>query len=124
MREQNTETPHIDVWDYADCKSATLQQSTCPCCGQEVQGGMLRGSLWHQLVTLAANADGDLGKLFAQRERKAGAEARAAINQRSTYRVQKNLLLRCAAAGVPLLDARGRPRGKTAIEKELRSRTQ
>ena len=121
MRESDG-VQRADVWDYSDRQSATQHESTCPTCGQAIEGGLLRGSLWHEMMGLALHVQQgeELRKMLERRERKASAEVRAHINRSSTYRVQKNLLVRCLDAGIPLLGQDGKPKGKTALEAELR----
>lgn len=122
----HNEAEHVDVWDYAECVSTTQHPTHCPTCGQECAPADLRGNLWHELVKFTSSAieegEGttvDVLSLFAKREQSWPVEVRAYINQRSTYRVQKNLLARCVGRGIPLLRANGKPRAKTDLEREL-----
>jgi hypothetical protein len=126
MQEQEQ---HVDVWEYSDTASATLHGTCCPMCGQECDAASLRGSMWHELVVFIAQAAKskqepvDVMRLLGQREKQLKPHVRKQLGQRSTYRVQKYLLAKCVAAGIPLLRPNGQPRGKTELEQELRKAT-
>ena len=111
---------------YGDGVSATLHTTHCPTCGQECSTPILKGSLWHLLVTFTAAAVAkqpgslDLPALFREQEKQLPKRVRAQINRRSTFRVQKHLLARCVKRGIPLLRPNGQPKGKTQLERELR----
>lgn len=115
----------VDTWEYRDSTSATLHETFCPTCGQECEAAALRGNLWHGLVTFIASAvaasEGsvDVKRVFQQHEKRLSRDVLAQINKRSTFRVQKYVLAKCVAAGIPLLKPNGKPKGKTQLEREL-----
>jgi acyl-CoA-binding protein len=61
----------------------------------------------------------DLKPVFGVQEKLATAELKVEMGKNSTYRVAKGTIIGCAKAGIALLDADGKPKGKTALEEEL-----
>lgn len=115
----------FDIWDSRPLGSATQHATTCPTCGQECEAEALtRGSLWHYMVMLVERTRREGGnverKLREVRQQSRQAYARQGKHVPSTLRVQATVLLRCVAAGVPLLRQNGTPRGKTDLEVHLK----
>jgi hypothetical protein len=61
----------------------------------------------------------DIKPVFKAQEMMASVEHKVAMGENSTYRVVKNLLVNCVAKGVSIVDANGKLKGKTELEKEL-----
>lgn len=86
-----------------------------------------QGSLWSGLVLFTVEAMAlipnvekpDMKPAFKEAEKIATVEQRVKMGENSTYRVQKGILCSCVSKGVVLVDAKGKPRGKTELEDEL-----
>jgi hypothetical protein len=61
----------------------------------------------------------DMKGVFKGEERAADVEMKVKMGENSTYRVVKNLICNCVKAGIPLVNADGKPRGKSELEQEL-----
>lgn len=89
------------------------------------------GSLWGALVAFAVSVmpeehrgggtSIDVKGQFKSEEALATRELKVEMGKNSTYRVAKGVLVGCAAAGIPLLDANGKARGKTELEEALKA---
>lgn len=84
--------------------------------------------LWAQLVRFSHEMrtndtpckDGEAMKAsFLTEEKAASKEQKVDMGKNSTYRVIKGILVKAAEYNVELMDAKGKPRGKTDIEREL-----
>lgn len=80
------------------------------------------GALWPSLVLFAvATVQGtDAKPAFKAEEKLASNDAKVKMGENSTYRVQKGIIVAAIAKGIKLVDADGKPRGKTDIEDELK----
>jgi hypothetical protein len=80
-------------------------------------------SLWENLVLFAVAMDPttEPKENFKTEERLARTEVKVEIGKNSTYRVAKGVIVNALAKGVALLDADGKPRGKTDIEDQLKA---
>lgn len=83
-----------------------------------------RGNLWHSLVLFAGDvlkndAGADVSEAFKEQEREAGAEMRVDIAKNSTFRSNKCVVLNAIEYKVALVDVKGKPRGKTEVEKDI-----
>lgn len=80
-------------------------------------------SMWAALVafTLESNTNGheSLKDNFKAQEKLALGEMKLEMGKNSTYKVAKGVLVRATEYGVAITDPKGKPRGKTDIEKEL-----
>lgn len=63
----------------------------------------------------------DLKPVFQAEERQASVELKVEMGKNSTYRAAKGTLVAAVKAGIPLVDADGNPRGKTAIENDVKA---
>lgn len=79
--------------------------------------------LWSHLVLFAVevgvHGHDVLKDNFKEQEKLATVEAKVEMGKNSTYKVAKSVLVRACEYGVAIVDASGKPRGKTDIEKEL-----
>ncbi len=85
------------------------------------------GGLWTALVLFAGdvlkNNMGvacDISADFKKEEQQASTEMRYEVTKNSTYRSNKCVIVNAVEAGVSLFDSKGKPRGKTEVEKELK----
>lgn len=78
-------------------------------------------SLWGNLVMFASEHGSaeELKKSFKRNETEAEASQKVRMTENSTYKVAKSVIQRAVESGIPLLDSKGKPRGKTAIELDL-----
>jgi len=93
--------------------------------------GKAGASLWSSLVMFAMTLqDGDpvqpdvntdMKGAFKKAELVASIESKVAMAENSTYRAAKSVITNAVAAGILLTDDKGKPRGKTEIEDELKA---
>lgn len=61
-----------------------------------------------------------LKETFVSHEKHASVDFKVEMKKNSTYRVVKGLLIACVDKGIPISNADGTPRGKTALELDLK----
>jgi hypothetical protein len=116
-----------DVWEWVDSESAALQPRACYVCGHvETPEIACKGNKWDCVVLLVSRAVAE-GATYSQVERllkkvetlDKRAAAMKGEHFPSSRRVQRRLLLRCLATGMPLLREDGRPRGKAELQSAM-----
>jgi hypothetical protein len=82
------------------------------------------GSLWHAMVLFQQDymrLDKDeLKSVIKGQEQEANAALRIKVGTNSTYRVVKGVILSAVEYGVSLIDKRGKVRGKTEVEADIK----
>ena len=63
----------------------------------------------------------DIKPAFQSQEKQASVEVSVEMASNSTYRVAKSVLVNCVAAGISIVDGKGKLRGKTELEDELKA---
>ena len=58
---------------------------------------------------------------FKEQEKLAADHVKVAMTKNSTYKVAKGKLIKAIELGISLVDAKGKPKGKTAIEEEIKA---
>lgn len=92
--------------------------------------GKAGASLWVSLVMFAMTQQEDrveqpvkgtdMKPMFKAAETAASVEHKVKMGENSTYRVAKGVIVQAVSLGVALVDEKGKPRGKTDIEDELK----
>lgn len=72
-----------------------------------------------EFVTTSKDTEASIEDAFKVEEALASAEFKLKMGKNSTYRSNKSVLVKAVEAGVSLVDAKGNPKGKTALEAEV-----
>lgn len=90
-----------------------------------VKAIMAKGKgMWAALSAFAVeyqtNGAEALREQFKAQEKLANSEFKLEIQKNSTYKVAKGKLIKAVELGIPLVDAKGKPMGKTALEEAIK----
>lgn len=84
------------------------------------KGEGLYGHLHRFVMDEGVNGETALKDSFRNHEKHASVDFKVEMGKNSTYRVVKNLFIKCMKHGIPLAAADGTPRGKTALELDVK----
>lgn len=83
------------------------------------------GTLWQSMVLFQQDYPSldkeQMRNVIKGQEREANVEHRIKVGENSTYRVVKTVILTAIEYGISLVTAKGKPRGKTEVETDIKA---